>query len=610
MWRFVCVFLVLWGCAGGEVDEADAVMGMTAQCPATADCTGRACGPDPICETSCGECADNQMCDAGMCVCVPDCEDRACRPDGCGGICQGCPAGEACVNGTCAPAAACPQMADCSAVECGPDPVCGTDCGACATGRICTDGLCGAAPEGCPDIADCNGIECGPDPVCGTDCGDCPDDRACSEGVCDLPAACDGRVCGEEMGVDCGTCPDGSMCTEAGQCECVPDCDGRSCGTDGCAGVCGTCPDGIDCIDGACDCAARWAAPIDGLANQVFEHDAYVVVLGQRAMAAHVWLFDQCGRPVNDAPAPHPAAGNSLLTTGHPFGDDIVVAGPLDLAQGAADVDAVLMRMTLPDLAVAGARIIDTGPAQSSVADIAQDAQGEFWLAGGQGFFPEVTGRGIRSDGAAQLCVWSPFDADISATHEVEASVDGQSIFLAGTDSPELVVQRYVAADCAVGAACDCMPAQEWVFMDAPGNALSRVAGLAVSEDAIYAVLLWFVNNFSEMRASVRKLPLDDGEPAVFEWDPTPMFDFVNDLVRVPDGVLIAAMRGFAVMGGDPPEALVIHLNDDLGAPQERPVGQGTIGDLSVGRNAVYLLRTTDGQSFVHRCSLTGICAP
>ncbi len=71
----------------------------------TPDCTGKVCGPDPVCGESCGTCTGGETCDAqGQCVsiCTPSCAGRECGPDGCGGTCApGCGAGEWCNNGTC-----------------------------------------------------------------------------------------------------------------------------------------------------------------------------------------------------------------------------------------------------------------------------------------------------------------------------------------------------------------------------------------------------------------------------------------------------------------------------------------------------------------------------
>lgn len=75
--------------------------------PCTPDCSGVACGPDPICGISCGSCS------AGVCV------DGVCRTD-----------------------LSCPEDRDCTGRACGPDPVCSVSCGTCTTGSCNSAGQC------------------------------------------------------------------------------------------------------------------------------------------------------------------------------------------------------------------------------------------------------------------------------------------------------------------------------------------------------------------------------------------------------------------------------------------------------------------------------------
>ena len=82
----------------------------------------------------------------------------------------------------------------------------------------------------CPDESDCSAQECGPDPVCGLSCGTCSDGDSCTEaGVCCQPKTC------AELGSDCGTTDDGcGGLLECGVCtlgtECAPQEDGaQSC---------------------------------------------------------------------------------------------------------------------------------------------------------------------------------------------------------------------------------------------------------------------------------------------------------------------------------------------------------------------------------------------
>jgi hypothetical protein len=91
-----------------------------AQCPRDRDCRDRVCGLDPVCQTSCGDCAGGASCTwQGQCA-TPQCPD-----------------GKAC-----------------GARVCGPDPVCQLACGDCGAGETCTpEGACIYPP--CATSADC-----------------------------------------------------------------------------------------------------------------------------------------------------------------------------------------------------------------------------------------------------------------------------------------------------------------------------------------------------------------------------------------------------------------------------------------------------------------------
>lgn len=142
------------------------------------DCSGRVCGPDPVCGESCGSCGEHENCNAGgQCDCVPDC----------------------------------------SGMQCGPDPICGQSCGTCAQNLDCADGQCECKP-------DCSGLECGLDPVCGTSCGSCQADQGCEGGTCvddGCQPDCGGRTCGLDpvCGISCGACDSGWDCSDEGVCK-------------------------------------------------------------------------------------------------------------------------------------------------------------------------------------------------------------------------------------------------------------------------------------------------------------------------------------------------------------------------------------------------------
>jgi hypothetical protein len=164
-------------------------IGLTASC--TPDCTGRECGPDPKCGTSCGTCASGDTCGA---------------------------------DGTCST----PCTPDCSGRECGPDPSCGQSCGACAEGSTCdAAGQCGAC------LPDCSGRECGPDPSCGLSCGVCPGGLSCNLlGQCeaiDCTPDCTGRECGPDpsCGQSCAICPAEQVCAATGQCTAIDSARGK-----------------------------------------------------------------------------------------------------------------------------------------------------------------------------------------------------------------------------------------------------------------------------------------------------------------------------------------------------------------------------------------------
>lgn len=119
------------------------------------DCTGRVCGPDPVCGTSCGICTvEGEVCDGiGQCVLEEDCIDETCLSLG---------------------------------YECGTWEICGisTDCNGCEIGYSCNvitgqcesnvnDGVCDPE-ETCAD-SDCEGQQNG-----------CLEDYICLLGSCVL----------------------------------------------------------------------------------------------------------------------------------------------------------------------------------------------------------------------------------------------------------------------------------------------------------------------------------------------------------------------------------------------------------------------------------------
>ena len=63
----------------------------------------------------------------------------------------------------------------------------------------------GVYPAECPDfvcVADCTGLDCGPDPICGTECGPCEGALICEDGACvECQPDCTGLDCGPRPGL-------------------------------------------------------------------------------------------------------------------------------------------------------------------------------------------------------------------------------------------------------------------------------------------------------------------------------------------------------------------------------------------------------------------------
>lgn len=101
--------------------------------PCTADCAGKACGPDG-CGGICGTCDDGDSCNVGTGQCVAFCGNS------CEGSCGPCPSNSSqsltCTSsGICKCNASCTP--DCSGKACGDDG-CGGSCGPCNANSVCT----------------------------------------------------------------------------------------------------------------------------------------------------------------------------------------------------------------------------------------------------------------------------------------------------------------------------------------------------------------------------------------------------------------------------------------------------------------------------------------
>jgi uncharacterized protein (TIGR03382 family) len=237
-----------WGACVGQIlptaeicdgidESCSGVVDQGAPCPAGNACVNGSCVPSVCGGESNITCPTGYTCDAA----------NGCQPVTCGGTDAGiCPSGESCLDGGCAD--------PCQGVQCGPGSFCG--------GGQCLAG--GCTSSGCPATEICVASSCVPDPCNGVTC---PDGTFCRGGYC--VQACGFVTCpsGEQCDSngDCvasacgGGCTSPQVCSDGG---CVADpCHGVSCakgqtcqaGTcvdDPCNGV--HCPGLMACVDGQC----------------------------------------------------------------------------------------------------------------------------------------------------------------------------------------------------------------------------------------------------------------------------------------------------------------------------------------------------------------------
>ncbi|MCC7381108.1 MAG: hypothetical protein IT384_04725 [Deltaproteobacteria bacterium] len=235
--------------AGGEVDtgapRADALPGRDVRldasesgeggltgprCPEEADCTGRVCGPDPVCGTSCGECTTDLCSESGQCV---QCRDHA----DCGSSAYFCDSTHACRSlaeaGYCrkGTGANCPAQTRCSVttLRCEPCPgPCERDVG-----------------ERCYTRDDCDPLVVNISGACSLSSGTCTRGSCrfvCSpSGECVFTSACEGGLAcknidtngtGQCLPAEGDQCTDSSFCAglvcEANVCRMLPACTTRN----------------------------------------------------------------------------------------------------------------------------------------------------------------------------------------------------------------------------------------------------------------------------------------------------------------------------------------------------------------------------------------------
>lgn len=250
------------------------------------DCGGGACKQCQLGQS----CRSQADCGAGVCVAgqCADCQDL--RRDGdetdvdCGGAFCGarchtgwmCVQGPDCLSGVCAKGRCVPGPSCSNGVrDAGESDVdCGGECDGCAAGRACVDrsdcadlvcrgGVCDTCGDGFTDgdetFTDCGGSHC---PPC-ADGADCVVDRDCAGGTC-ISGVCardgdchNGIRDNQETDIDCGG-PACLRCAEGRRCASDGDCLGNNCMQQVCgASKCGNCRPGEYCDGKVCACDGR-----------------------------------------------------------------------------------------------------------------------------------------------------------------------------------------------------------------------------------------------------------------------------------------------------------------------------------------------------------------
>jgi hypothetical protein len=221
----------------------------TPQCASDRDCPQGAQCLNGLCISGCGAngmtCPPGEVCDPTRGLCVPGNPP----PPACTAT-QGCPNGDACVNGVCVPSCTsagnvgCPPGTQCDPNRnvCVPVPTgCGTAGQACSNGQVCLNGQCVAACTATGSITCPQGSSCDPTTgACVPNPGQCSANGACAPGeVC-----VGGRCVWGCNATGSNGCPPGSQCDPTvGQCVPTPT---------GCGSGTVTCTNGQVCVNNQC----------------------------------------------------------------------------------------------------------------------------------------------------------------------------------------------------------------------------------------------------------------------------------------------------------------------------------------------------------------------
>jgi hypothetical protein len=561
-------------------------------CPDTAQCGGRACGPDPECGVPCGRCADGEACRDGDCACLPQCGDRVCGDDGCGGRCGGCALGAICEDGRCVdPPPACPDTAECGALRCGNDPICGVSCGVCAANEACDQGRCVCVP-------DCQGRSCGAD-ACGGQCGECEAGEACADGRCRCVPACDGSQCGSNgCGGQCGDCPGDLACVQ-GLCTCP----GEVCGA-------GCCDEGEECRDGEC-CARRWRTPLEGAHFDHAMADAAgrVFVAGGDGRVPQVRSLDACtgeadaARLLEAMPTVAGAAARGITSVA---GGDIIVGGTVG-GTAEAPGDAFFARLDAATLAPQW-QIPLVGGGHASAWDVATDAQGDLWLSGT--VVDAETGSSwwmVVGDDTGRAC---GFQARPSPAEGRGLWVSQGRVYAAGSAGGQLTVLAFDESCAYQAPPCVCPVAQTYTASE-PGAAVFEARGVVAHGDHVYAAGF----SLTGARSIGHVLAFDRATGALQEhlrWQPGVLLDGLLGMDLAPDGSLVVAGgHSFDGIRWDGARAIVLRLGTpDLRVLAEWDLGPGVAGDVTVDPHGGLVIPVVHdaARTEVIRCPFEGPC--
>ena len=570
-------------------------------------------------------------------VCEPYCPPMYCGPDGCGRPCPPCGDGLVCRANHCiSDVETCPQGADCSGLQCGPDPICSTSCGSCRGNDECRDGQCVCLPS-------CASRECGSD-GCDSTCGDCEQGEFCADGVCrreapQCPEAsdCSGRSCGPDpvCGVSCGTCEGRDVCRD-GQCLCIADCGDRQCGDDGCGGSCGGCGPGFICdSDGRCTCPTTvcdgtccaadercangrccrpyWRTEVANRSygEMAFGPDGTLYVTGTisegESQQMVVTRFDGCGEQLNEVALLPPGWLSGGANGLDLVGDDLFIAGwgvPVDDPQ-----NGTWARLTLPSLQTRWVRGLYGGTERDEVWDIVVAGSDRIWMSGATRLeTAEQRWWAISGATHGDACGFPVHVGGIG--RRLVMAPDGTRVYLTGSADGVMTLHGFDPENTNTEAPCDVDP----VFsVGVPLDVGVRSEGFDIAfigNDAYVAGFI--IIEGIEMMSLLARIDTSTGQVLdTVTWNPTPLADGFVSITAVEGGLVVTAVRGWD--GGsslDTIEPSVLKYTPDLRLSWERTqAGTGLLNDVAVdGDGSLLLLLTRDESAVVWRCSGEGVC--